>query len=72
MNTGTDHRQAESMALASHQSGPILAKFSSTTVPREWMATTAMIAIARAGFIHAVDVGGGFSVGIRSKGAMCP
>src|SRR5699024_7481875 len=34
------------------------------------MATTAMIAIARAGFIHAVEVGGGFSVGILSKVAM--
>src|SRR5699024_3292532 len=34
------------------------------------MATTAMIAIARAGFIHVVEVGGGFSVGILSKVAM--
>src|SRR5690625_6501010 len=34
------------------------------------MATTATIAIARAGFIHAVEVGGGFSVGILSKVAM--
>src|SRR5699024_8765283 len=34
------------------------------------MATTAMIAIARAGFIHAVEVGGGFSVGIVSVAAI--
>ncbi|GAA1872165.1 hypothetical protein GCM10009813_35550 [Brevibacterium marinum] len=34
------------------------------------MATTATIAITRAGFIHAVDVGGRFCDPILSKGAM--